>query len=171
MILLLPLLLPTPPPVPLTLPPPAAPPVASSAPPLPWRWPLPPPVRVVRPFAPPAAPWLPGHRGVDLAARPGQAVRAPAPGRVAFARDLAGRGVITLTHGPLRTTYEPVLPAVSPGTAVTTGTVIGTVQAARSHCRPAACLHWGLRRSDTYLDPLALLSPPEIRLLPRWPPS
>ncbi|GAA2726373.1 M23 family metallopeptidase [Actinocorallia aurantiaca] len=138
-------------------------------PPPPWEWPLPPPVRVVRAFAPPAAPWLPGHRGVDLAARPGTGVHAPAAGRVTFARDLAGRGVITLTHGPLRTTYEPVLPAVPPGSPVTAGTLIGTVQPARTHCAPATCLHWGLRRGTAYLDPLLLLSLPRIRLLPRLP--
>ncbi|GAA0955260.1 M23 family metallopeptidase [Actinocorallia libanotica] len=162
---------PAPPARPRSAPPPSALP---AAPPLPWRWPLPPPARVVRLFAPPSAPWLPGHRGVDLAARPGLPVRAPAPGRVAFARDLAGRGVITLTHGPLRTTYEPVLPAVPSGATVTTGTVIGTVigtvQPAPSHCHPETCLHWGLRRADAYLDPLSLLAPPKIRLLPRWPP-
>jgi len=142
---------------------------APPVPPLPWDAPLPPPVRVVRPFAPPAAPWLPGHRGVDLAARPGLPVRAPAAGRVVFARDLAGRGVVTLVHGPLRTTYEPVTPAVPSGTAVPAGAVIGTVQPLRGHCLPEACLHWGLRRGDAYLDPLALLALPRIRLLPLSP--
>ncbi|MEO3782935.1 M23 family metallopeptidase [Actinocorallia sp. B10E7] len=137
-------------------------------PPPPWEWPLPAPVRVVRAFAPPAAPWLPGHRGVDLAARPGLPVRAPAAGRVVFARDLAGRGVITITHGPLRTTYEPVVPAVPQGAAVAAGDVIGTVQRVRTHCFPGTCLHWGLRRDTAYLDPLALLALPRIRLLPRW---
>jgi hypothetical protein len=29
-----------------------------------------------------------------------------------------------------------------------------------------ACLHWGLRRGETYLDPMTLLSPPRVRLLP-----
>ena len=39
--------------------------------------------------------------------------------------------------------------------------VIGT------HCLPAACLHWGLRAGDTYLDPLQLVGGPmPVRLLP-----
>jgi hypothetical protein len=33
-------------------------------------------------------------------------------------------------------------------------------------CPVAACLHWGLRRGEVYLDPLSLLAPPEVRLLP-----
>ncbi len=38
--------------------------------------------------------------------------------------------------------------------------------ARRSHCFPRACLHWGLRRGDTYLDPLTLVGAGPIRLLP-----
>lgn len=137
----------------------------------PWQWPLAPPAGIVRPFAPPAAPWLPGHRGVDLSAGPGLPVYAPAAGRLAFGRDLAGRGVVVLVHGSLRTTYEPVLPALPAGAQVLPGTRIGTVQDVRSHCAPAACLHWGLRRGGVYLDPLFLLAPPRVRLLPHWPVS
>ena len=34
-------------------------------------------------------------------------------------------------------------------------------------CRPGtACLHWGLLRGDTYLDPLALITQGRLRLLP-----
>lgn len=36
---------------------------------------------VVRRFDPPPAPWLAGHRGVDLAAAPGGVVRSAGPGR------------------------------------------------------------------------------------------
>src|SRR5690606_7535553 len=35
---------------------------------------------VVRRFAPPPEPWLPGHRGVDLAAAPGAVVHAAGAG-------------------------------------------------------------------------------------------
>jgi hypothetical protein len=35
------------------------------------------------------------------------------------------------------------------------------------HCGAlGSCLHWGLRRGDTYLDPLLLVRPRRIRLLP-----
>ena len=56
-----------------------------------WRWPLAGHPVVLRPFDPPASPYGPGHRGVDLAAAAGVAVLAPGPGVVRFAGLLAGR--------------------------------------------------------------------------------
>jgi murein DD-endopeptidase MepM/ murein hydrolase activator NlpD len=124
---------------------------------------------VVNGFHPPPAlePWLPGHRGVDLAAAQGQLVVAAGPGIVLFAGPVAGRSVIVIGHGPLRTTYEPVRTSVAVGDPVSTGTPIGTLDApvGGSHCRPA-CLHWGLVRGTTYLDPLSLLEALPVRLLP-----
>lgn len=107
---------------------------------------------VVRAFDPPARDWLPGHRGVDLAAAVGTPVRAAAAGRVTVARGIAGRGVVTIAHGAVRTTYEPVTAGVREGQQVQAGDVIGTVQA--GHCA-SGCLHFGLKRDDEYLDPLA----------------
>ncbi|MFF5259265.1 murein hydrolase activator EnvC family protein [Actinomadura viridis] len=131
-----------------------------------WRWPLGPPApQVVRAFLPPSQPWGPGHRGVDLATRPGRPVYAAGAGRVSYAGRLAGRGIVSITHGPLRTTYLPVRPSVRKGHAVRAGTRIGTVEPS-SHC-PAACLHWGLLRGDRYLDPLGLVRY-RTRLLPHW---
>lgn len=132
-----------------------------------WRWPLGPPApQVVRTFSPPASPWGAGHRGVDLAARPGQAVHAAGPGRVSYARDLAGRGVVAIDHGVLRTTYLPVRPSVHVGGRVAYGARIGVLEDGRVHC-PMTCLHWGLRRGALYLDPLNLVQR-QIRLLPQW---
>lgn len=114
---------------------------------------------VVHPFVAPAAPWSPGHRGVDLAALAGDVVLAPASGIVAFAGTVVDRGVITVTHADgLRSSLEPVAPTVSAGTHVAPGHAIGTVQDVAGHCDPATCLHWGVRRGDTYLDPLDLLA-------------
>ncbi|MEV4251725.1 peptidoglycan DD-metalloendopeptidase family protein [Spirillospora sp. NPDC049652] len=136
-----------------------------------WRWPLGPPVpAVVRDFSPPTSPWLPGHRGVDLAASPGEPVYAAGRGRVSYAGVLAGRNVVAITHGELRTTYLPVRPAVPVGRDVPAGARIGTVEAiVPTHCSQA-CLHWGLLRGATYLDPLALVRP-LVRLLPLWQPD
>jgi murein DD-endopeptidase MepM/ murein hydrolase activator NlpD len=107
---------------------------------------------VLRGFSPPPVDWLPGHRGVDLAARPGEPVRVVADGVVTFAGPLAGRGVVVVQHGELRTTYEPVVAVVRVGEAVSAGSVIGRVGSG-GHC-DERCLHLGLRRGETYLDPL-----------------
>ena len=113
---------------------------------------------MLRAFAPGPQPWSPGHRGVDLAAAAGRPVLAASAGVVAFAGTVAGRGVLSVEHGGVRTTYEPVVAAVPAGRAVRTGQRIGTVQASpASHCAPAACLHWGAIRAGRYVDPLLLV--------------
>jgi murein DD-endopeptidase MepM/ murein hydrolase activator NlpD len=145
---------------------PAADPAATGA-----AWPLRPgPDRVVSPYDPPAEPWLAGNRGVDLAGMPGEPVHAATAGVVSFAGKIAGVGVVTVTDGPLRTTYEPVAVAVRRGQHVQQGTVLGRLTATGSHCAPRACLHWGLLRGTDYLDPLALLGLERVVLLP-IPPS
>ncbi len=131
-----------------------------------FSWPLS-PATVVRPFDPPPQPWLAGHRGADLAGAPGAPVLSAGPGTVLLAGVVAGRGVVSVAHpGGLRTTYEPVRPTVHAGDAVLAGSAVGTLEAGHPGCPGAACLHWGLRRGDVYLDPLALLGRGRVRLLP-----
>lgn len=129
-------------------------------------WPLLPRPQVVRGFDPPSSRWGAGHRGVDLLGHAGQPVRSALGGTVTFAAPLAGRGVVVIEHGGLRTTYEPVRASVSVGDVVGAGGVIGTLRTAQSHCFPRACLHWGLRRGEDYLDPLTLVGAGPVRLLP-----
>jgi murein DD-endopeptidase MepM/ murein hydrolase activator NlpD len=132
-----------------------------------FRWPLDGMPRVVRRFDPPAQEWLAGHRGVDLAATPGAAVRAAGAGQVRFAGRIAGRGVVSIDHaGGLRTTYEPVEPAVRAGDHVSVGDPIGRLVGGHPGCAASACLHWGLRRGGVYLDPLTLFGLGRVRLLP-----
>jgi murein DD-endopeptidase MepM/ murein hydrolase activator NlpD len=132
-----------------------------------YRWPLDGAPVVVRPFDPPRERWLAGHRGVDLAATPGVVVRAAGAGVVAFAGTVAGRGVVSVQHPDgLRTTYEPVEPQVLTGQAVAPGDPLGSLRAGHPGCAAAACLHWGLRRGDQYVDPLTLLGYGRMRLLP-----
>jgi murein DD-endopeptidase MepM/ murein hydrolase activator NlpD len=132
-----------------------------------WQWPLRPvPNQIVHDFAPPPEPWLPGHRGVDLAGHAGEPVHAAGAGVVSFAGSIAGVGVVSVTSGALRTTYEPVKATVHRGDQVASGDVIGRLAAEGSHCEPAACLHWGLLRGEDYLDPLALLGLEQVRLYP-----
>ncbi|EME99899.1 peptidase [Streptomyces mobaraensis NBRC 13819 = DSM 40847] len=116
---------------------------------------------VLRGWDPPAAPWARGHRGVDLAAAPGDAVRAAADGVVSFVGTVAGRGVVAVElpgtgDPPLRTTYEPVVAGVRRGDRVEAGAVLGELGPGPWHCA-AGCLHWGLLRGREYLDPLGLL--------------
>jgi murein DD-endopeptidase MepM/ murein hydrolase activator NlpD len=134
-------------------------------------WPLEPRPEVVRGFEPPPKPWLPGHRGLDLAGSPGQQVLSATPGTITYAGQLAGLGVVVVSQGPIRTTYEPVVASVWIGATVKAGQPIGRLSAAGSHCTPAVCLHWGLRRGDEYLDPLSLLSSGPVRLLPLSQPA
>lgn len=111
--------------------------------------------------------WGSGHRGVDLAGRPGQIVRTSLAGRVSFAGLVAGRWVVSVDHGGRRTTYQPVLPTVGQGDEVAAGEPLGRLLTAGGHCLPATCLHWGLLRGSTYLDPLTLVDAPRpVRLLP-----
>lgn len=120
---------------------------------------------VVRGFDPPDQPWLSGHRGVDLLSTVGSEIVAAMAGRVVFAGTVAGRGVVVISHGELRTTYLPVRPLVPVGTFVSAGQVIGQLLAGHD-CFGGVCLHWGLKRDQAYLDPLGLLDQAEVRLLP-----
>ena len=132
-----------------------------------WTWPLSGAPVLTRAFVPPPSPYAAGHRGVDLAAVPGQPVLAAGAGVIAFAGVVAGRPVVSVDHpGGLRTTYEPVTPTVAAGQTVAVGTPLGELAAGHAGCPVGACLHWGLRRGGTYLDPLSLLRPPRVRLLP-----
>ncbi|MES9521627.1 murein hydrolase activator EnvC family protein [Streptomyces capoamus] len=149
---------PPPAPPPRPAPPPSA---GAPVPALGRVWPVGVRPPVLRGWEPPATVYGPGHRGVDLAAPAGAPVRAVAAGRVLFAGRVAGRGVVSvaLAGTDLRTTYEPVRPSVQKGDEVSAGEVVGSVEAPGPHCGTAPCVHWGLLRGETYLDPLSLLPP------------
>jgi murein DD-endopeptidase MepM/ murein hydrolase activator NlpD len=138
---------------------PAAPAVAVSRLPTPADWPLRGSPVVQRMFDPPTSAWAPGHRGVDLAAKQGEPILAAASGTVAFAGSVAGKPVISIDHGSVRTTYEPVVSTLHVGDHVAMGQVIGVLGTGGPHdhhdCH--GCLHWGLREGKNYLDPLLLL--------------
>ena len=128
---------------------------AQPRPPSPAGWPLAGRPVVIRSFDAPDHDYGPGHRGVDLAARAGEPVLAAAAGTVAFAGSVGGRGVVSIDHDDMRTTYEPVSPQVTTGQRVGLGQPIGRVSGG-GHCS-GRCLHWGLRQGVSYLDPLLLL--------------
>ncbi len=130
----------------------------------PWAWPAP-SQSIHERFAPPAQDWHPGHRGIDIEARPGQQARAVAAGRVVFAGLIAGTGTVSIDHGGVRSTYQPVTALVTEGDDVEAGEAIGVVQAGHEGCA-TGCLHLGAKTADGYLDPLRLLNRPRIVLKP-----
>ncbi|MEH3157320.1 MAG: peptidoglycan DD-metalloendopeptidase family protein [Gordonia paraffinivorans] len=136
-----------------------------------YGWPLLPRPTVERGFDPPAQRWLAGHRGVDLVG--GVPVLAAGTGTVRFAGTVGGKQVVSILHADgVVTTYEPVEPSVTVGTAVTRGSPIGTLLGGHPGCA-SSCLHWGARRgtgrSAVYLDPRALVGAVRVRLLPVEP--
>jgi len=139
---------------------------AAARPASPWSWPLPGEPTVTRRFDRPDTDYGPGHRGVDLGADAGTPVLAAGNGTVGYAGMLAGRGVVTVVHGELRTTYEPVSVSVHRGQRVTGGDVLGRLAGGHPGCPVSACLHWGLLHGRTYRDPLTLLGRGPVRLLP-----
>lgn len=128
-----------------------------------WGWPVRGTPTVLRPFTSPRR-YGAGHYGVDLAAASGDAVLSAGAGTVTFAGPVAGRPVVVVSHGSLRTSYEPVRRSVQVGSRVAAGQQLGTVEGGHRSCAPATCLHWGLRRGEDYLDPLSLLRPVRVRL-------
>lgn len=134
---------------------PAAASGAGSAAPRPsWDWPLFPRPEVLRTFDPPDRPWMSGHRGVDLGAtHDGVPVTSPEAGTVSFVGVVVDRPVITIDHGNgLKSSFEPVESGLAAGAVVAKGDAIGTLLP--GHCGSLACVHWGVRRGDEYVNPL-----------------
>ncbi len=135
-----------------------------------WASPVPGPPVVVHGFDPPDVPWARGHRGVDLAAAVGQEVLTPADGHVSFVGVVVDRGVLTVTHRDgLRSSFEPVASSLAVGDLVRQGDEVATVDSVPGHCAPAACLHWGVREGEQYLDPMVVLRGGPVVLLPLSP--
>ncbi len=126
-----------------------------------WEWPVVGPV--IRGFDPPDSPFGSGHRGIDIAAGLGSAVRAPAAGRVSFAGSVGGRLFLTIDHGGgLESTYSWLDALVARrGDLVSRGQLIG--RSGTGH--PGAGvphLHLGVKLLDVYVDPLDYLGPMEV---------
>lgn len=114
---------------------------------------------VVAAFRAPPGPYGPGHRGVDLRAEPGTAVRASAAGTVVFAGAVATTTWVTVAHPDgVRTAYGPLTDLrVRPRQPVARGAVIGRT-AGTAHDGGPAALHWSARRDGDYVDPMTLLA-------------
>jgi murein DD-endopeptidase MepM/ murein hydrolase activator NlpD len=87
----------------------------------------------------------------------GAPVTAPSDGVVTFAGVVVDRPVLTIDQGEgLRSSFEPVTTELGSGDVVRKGQVIGTVEP--GHCNNAACLHWGVRRGEDYVNPLGFVA-------------
>ena len=120
---------------------------------------------VIAPFAPVGQ--FGGHWGIDLAAKPGTVVRAPADGRVTFAGTVAGMRTVTIDVGTdtlISVSYLDVV-SVSSGRLVRLGDELG--RSGRAHERSA--LHLSVRQAGRYVDPMPYLGcrrMGELHLLP-----
>jgi murein DD-endopeptidase MepM/ murein hydrolase activator NlpD len=97
------------------------------------------------------------HSGMDLKARAGVPVKAPAAGKVVLADSLFYQGkTVVLDHGLGLTTLYAHLSkiAVKPGDAVKKGQVIGKVGATGRVTGPH--LHWALKHRGARVDPYSL---------------
>lgn len=108
--------------------------------------------------APDDNPFAPGHRGIDVAAPTGTAVRASAPGTVSFAGSVVGNRSVTVDHGEgIRTTYSFLKETkVTKGQKVDLGTVVGLVGAGHPGRTGEAHVHLSARRNGVYFDPIEL---------------
>jgi murein DD-endopeptidase MepM/ murein hydrolase activator NlpD len=132
----------------------------------PLRMPLAGPI--VRGFEVPAGAYGPGHRGVDVGGRTGEAVRAPAGGRVEFAGPVAGRTWVSLLVAPgVMVTVGPLLDVrVTAGQRVRALAPVGRLGPGHGPGH-GMTLHLSLRVDGVYVDPLPyLLDRPRPRLAP-----
>jgi murein DD-endopeptidase MepM/ murein hydrolase activator NlpD len=128
----------------------------------PWVWPIS-PAHITKPFEKPPQNWLPGHRGVDLAASEEQDILAPQDGVVKLVQKIANTPIVVIDHqNGLRSTFQPASSDLKVGDPVKKGDVVGKVDAkddfAQTHCTLEHCIHWGVKKGDDYINPAALVN-------------
>ncbi|PJM72824.1 peptidase M23 [Bifidobacterium primatium] len=122
---------------------------------------------LARVFDNPAQPWLPGHRGVDIATGTGTQLVSPADGHIVFSGKVATKDVISIRHANgYTTTYEPSVSTLPKGAALRQGQEFGIVRGNSDHC-DTTCLHWGMKTGDrSYRDPVHEVHKRRIALKP-----
>jgi hypothetical protein len=135
---------------------------AGVPPALAWTWPVDGPV--LRPFVLGDDPYAAGqHRGIDIGATAGAAVRAPAAGAVTFAGSVPGSGrtvTIQTSDGYSVTLVHLGSLGVGRGAVVTEGAIVATVGPSGVPELAEPYVHLGVRRTADehgYVDPLAFL--------------
>jgi murein DD-endopeptidase MepM/ murein hydrolase activator NlpD len=114
---------------------------------------------VVREYRQSETPYSTGHRGIDYEATLGQAIFAPADGKVHFVGEVVNRQLISLDHDQeLLSAFEPVCSQLTEGDSIVSGQLIGEVCEGDSsydpHCQPSICVHFSVRKNGEYLSPL-----------------
>lgn len=119
---------------------------------------------VLDPFRAPASTYGPGNRGLEYDTAPGDPVHAAAPGRVAFAGEVAGSRHVTVAHRDGRLTSYSFLADVEVriGQEVDGGDVVGTA---------GGPVHVSVREGGEYVDPALLfgVEVTSVRLVPENP--
>ncbi len=106
------------------------------------------------------------HRGVDLSAPAGAAVRAPLSGRVSFAGRVPGTGggtilAVTIATSSGSLTLMPLSSAgVKAGMQLAEGESVGELAGTGDGSSASPHLHVGARKGDLYVDPMSLLVAP-----------
>lgn len=124
-----------------------------------WSWPIVGPI--IRPFDKPENDYSDGHRGIDVGALRGRAIRAPADAVVWFVGRVAGKDVVSLdTADGSIVSMEPVEASVSRGDVVRRGDPVGLVSGQHDGMN---AVHIGVRVDGVYVDPTRFLGkPPRI---------
>jgi murein DD-endopeptidase MepM/ murein hydrolase activator NlpD len=122
-----------------------------------WPWPVIGPI--IRGYEPPAGPYGPGHRGIDIGSAVGTSILSPARGVVTFAGKVGGQLFVTLDHGGgISTTYSWISVAmVRKNYSVAQGEVIG-LSGAGHPGSTTPHLHFGVKLNGAYVDPFLVLS-------------
>ena len=127
-----------------------------------WSWPVDGPV--LRSFSLADDPYADGqHRGIDVGAAEGEAVRAPTAGTVSFVGAVpnGGRVVTVLTSdGYAVTLLQLGTTVVQRGVGVDEGVVVGSVGPSADGVTTSPHVHIGIRRAgdaEGYVDPESLL--------------
>jgi murein DD-endopeptidase MepM/ murein hydrolase activator NlpD len=126
-----------------------------------WQWPVTGPI--LRGYDPPDSPYSSGHRGIDIGAPVGTAVRAPEAGKVTFAGKVGGHLFLTIDHGAgVSSTYSWLTSiAVKKGAVVVRGDIVARSGAGHpGDVEPS--LHFGVKLNGAYVDPLDYLGTIDI---------
>jgi murein DD-endopeptidase MepM/ murein hydrolase activator NlpD len=127
-----------------------------------WRWPV--VGAIVHGYDPPETPFGAGHRGIDIAAEVGTTVVAPASGVVSFAGKVGGQRFVTIDHGSqiLSTSSYVSEILVHKGDAVSAGSPIALSGTGHPGSTLPTHLHFGIRVSGEYVDPMTFLAPASV---------